>query len=275
MPSSRLRVLGLSACVLTLGAAALGAGAARADSTTINVFYSATSLSVKLSTGQAIPSGGSIPAGSYQVLVYDANDDLNPNFTMSGPGVSISSNLNSTGMGIDLPSTFGPFNFQAGATYSVQDTNLGPSSTQTFTASSSGGGTSNGGGGTTAGGGGTTPGGGTTSGAGGQSSGHGSSSAGSMTTIGTISGSVATSGKLALLFGGKALRTLQPGHYKITVVDHAKKAGLMLGVASARKPLTLSSLAASGTSSHTVNLTAGKWYFEPTARGPKTYFTVT
>ena len=39
---------------------------------------------------------------------------------MSGPGVAINSDLNSTGMGVDGVSTFGPYTFPASASYTVQ-----------------------------------------------------------------------------------------------------------------------------------------------------------
>ena len=91
----RAAVAGALAACAALGATAalFAAAAARADALTINVFYpTATSLQVKLSDGTAVNAGSAIPAGSYQVLVYDATgDDANPNFKMSGPGVSIAS----------------------------------------------------------------------------------------------------------------------------------------------------------------------------------------
>src|SRR5947207_15440846 len=101
-------LLALCACAVTLGASA-GAEARSADSATLLVTYVGTSsLQVKLGDGTVVRAGGTIPAGSYQVLVDDA-DDTNPAFTMTGPGVSISSDLNSTGMGIDRPAMFGPY----------------------------------------------------------------------------------------------------------------------------------------------------------------------
>ena len=163
-----------SAAVLAVFASAIVAGAAKAADTTINVFYNngGNSLTVKLSTGQTIaPGGGSVPAGSYQVLVYDQNDNMNPQFVMSGPGVSINSNLNSTGMGLDIPETFGPYNFSQGATYTVSDSNVGSSSALSFTISAAAAGSGGGGsgGGTSGGGGITSTGGGTSGGGGGRS----------------------------------------------------------------------------------------------------------
>src|SRR5580765_4078807 len=70
--------------------------------------------------GTIIRSGGSIPAGLYTVIVYDDGYNSSPRFTMSGPGVAINSDLNSTGMGVDGVSTFGPYTFPASASYTVQ-----------------------------------------------------------------------------------------------------------------------------------------------------------
>ena len=266
------------AALLALGGLALGAGpgsleAATADNATLTITYvSPTSLQVTLADGTVVKSGGTIPAGSYLVLVYDpaAGGDANPNTTINGPGVGLSSNLNSTGMGIDYPSTFGPYTFQTSSSYSVEDTNLGASSLITFattaTATASGG---SGSGGTT-----TSSGGGSTGG--GQSTTTTtSSSAGSKTStmVGTLKGSVTASGKAALSFDGKAVKALKAGRYKVTAVDHSKKSGLIVGHGSAQ-PITISGAAAVGTSSRSITLSAGKWFFEASTHGPKTAFSV-
>jgi hypothetical protein len=39
--------------------------------------------------------------------------------------------------------------------------------------------------------------------------------------------------------------------------------------------MTLSAATLVGKSSHSVTLSAGKWYFAASATGPKTYFTIT
>jgi uncharacterized membrane protein YgcG len=80
-----------------------------------------------------------LPAGSYSVLVYD-DDNCNASFTLTGPGVSLSSDLNSTGMGIDHPAgPFGPYNFQAGSTYTARDSSINASAQFTPTAAAAGG----------------------------------------------------------------------------------------------------------------------------------------
>ncbi len=272
--SQRGRLLALlGACGALAAATGLLATSAAAAGTTINVFYtSPTSIQVSLSDGTAVNAGSTIPAGSYQVLVYDNNNyDTSPKFTMSGPGVSIpANNLNSTGMGIDLPTTFGPFSFQTSSSYTVSDPGIGASLTfQTSATSGASSGGSSAGGSTSAG---STSAGSTSGGA---SSGGSSpaGSSGSPTLVGTVEVSVSVSGKPTLVFDGKNVKSLKAGRYTIRVADHAAKAGLLVGEGS-KSPLVLSAAARVGISSKTVTLSAGKWFFEPTAHGPKTYVSV-
>ena len=91
--------------------------------------------------------------------------------------------------------------------------------------------------------------------------------------VGTLKASVSTAGKPTLAFGGKAVKTLKPGRYTISVQDQSKKAGLLLWKLGGH-PLTISSAAATGPRSKSVTLSAGKWFIEPSTAGPKTYFTV-
>ena len=277
--SRRGRLLALlGACGALAAATGLLATSAAAAGTTINVFYtSPTSIQVSLSDGTAVNAGSTIPAGSYQVLVYDNdNYDTSPKFTMSGPGVSIpANNLNSTGMGIDLPTTFGPFSFQTSSSYTVSDPGIGASVTfQTSATSGASSGGSSAGGSTSTG---PTSAGSTSAGStsGGASSGGASSagSTGSPTLVGTVEVSVSVSGKPTLVFDGKTVKSLKAGRYTIKVADHAAKAGLLVGEGS-KSPLVLSAAAKVGRSSKTVTLSAGKWFFEPTAHGPKTYVSV-
>jgi hypothetical protein len=92
--------------------------------------------------------------------------------------------------------------------------------------------------------------------------------------VGTVKGSVSVTGKPALSFNGKAVKTLKAGRYTVMVVDHSKKAGLIVWPLG-KHSITLSGAAAVGSSSHTVTLGAGKWFFEALTRGPRTYFSVT
>jgi hypothetical protein len=248
-----------AAALIALAASGLLAGQAKADATTINVFYNngGQSLTVKLSTGQTIaPGGGSVPAGSYQVLVYDQNDNMNPQFVMSGPGVSINSNLNTTGMGLDIPEAFGPYTFNQGASYTVSDSNIGSSSALSFSISAGSSGGSSGGGSTSSGGGTTSSGGGT--------AGSGGGTAGSTTQmLGTLTASLSASGKAGLQLSGKTVKTLKPGRYTFKV---PVKKTLILGKTGG------------GTSklkgSKTMTLTKGKYFLEATSKGPRFSFSV-
>jgi hypothetical protein len=228
--------------------------------------------------GQVVRSGGSIPAGLYTVLVYVNGYNDSPRFLMSGPSVSINDNLNSTGMGVDGVSTFGPYTFPAGASYTVQQQG---GTTVTFSTAAgsagSGGGSSSGGsssGGSSSGGsssGGSSSGG--SSGSSGGTSMGGSSGTSATKMMGTLKAAVSVTGKGTLTFGGKTPKTLKAGRYTVTVNDRSKKAGLIVGQ-TAKHPMTLSAAARVGKSSHSVTLTSGKWYFAASATGPKTYFTV-
>ena len=127
-------------CLLALGALGLAAGSGasvRVGEAELYVSYTGANIVQVMLAGQVIRSGGSIPAGTYVVLVYDDGYNATPRFLMSGPGVNISSDLNSSGMGIDGVSTFGPYTFPTGASYTVQQQG-GPSVTFGTTASSGG-----------------------------------------------------------------------------------------------------------------------------------------
>ena len=86
--------------------------------------------------------------------------------------------------------------------------------------------------------------------------------------------SVSASGKPAMTFGGKTVKTLKAGRYMFTVADHSKQASLIVWPLG-KHSITLSGASATGTSSHSVTLSAGKWFFEASMAGPRTYFSVT
>jgi hypothetical protein len=71
---------------------------------------------------------------------------------------------------------------------------------------------------------------------------------------------------------GKKVSTVKAGTYKFTVSDRSKKTGLVVG--HGLKKITLSGASAVGTGSHTIKLTAGKWFVVATPGGAKIYFTV-
>ncbi|HEY4346067.1 MAG TPA: hypothetical protein VGM80_00630 [Gaiellaceae bacterium] len=258
-------LLGAVGCILGLGALPFGAAGASSAGAVININYtSATTIQVKLDNGTVVGSGSVIPAGSYTVQVFDS-DDQSPKITVNGPGVAISSDLNSTGMGIDLPSTFGPFTFQTSSAYVVQDTNLGASSRISFSTSAT-----------------ATAGGSTTTTAQSSTSGVGTTTTTKITTtvppvaksLGTLKGSVSVAGKPAITFNGKTVKSLKAGHYKVSVSDKSKTVGLIVWKLGSRA-MTLSAAGKVGASSRAVTLSAGRWFFETSTKGPKTFFTVT
>ncbi len=281
--------VGLACCAL--GFETTVAAAAPADSASLTITYTTpTSLGVMLADGTPVKTGSVVPAGSYMVYVKDDPNtgDLSPNITISGPGVSLSNNLNSSGMGIDGISSFGPYILQPSSSYSIEDSTLGASSLVTFTttATSSTGGSSAGG--STGGSSGSSSGG--ASSAGGSSSGsssNGGSSSGSSGTSssgsgsaatkvrGTLAGSVSSAGIASLTLAGKAVKTLTAGSYTLTVADHSSKDRFILEEVSAHPhPITLGGSTLAGKHSETLTLKAGKWFFEPSTQGPKAYFKV-
>jgi hypothetical protein len=268
---TRLSVV--AACLALCGLALSGgaSASARADATLAVTYIGSTSLQVKLDDGTTVRSGSVIPAGSYLILVDDP-DDTAPKFVMSGPGVNISSDLNSTGMGIDRPASFGPDTLQASSSYTLSDVNIGGSAI-TFSTSSSATATGGSGGSSTSGGGSSSTGSGSSSSGSGRSSSSGTKSTTS-TLVGTLAAAVSASGQPTLKFGGKAVKTLKPGRYKLTIADHSKKAGFIVWKLGSHA-MMLSGVAAAKSSSQTLTLIAGKWFFEASMSGPKTYFTVT
>ncbi len=260
--SGRVSLFGI-AVLASLCLSAPGSAASRVDGLTINVLYTASSLQVKLSNGTVVGSGTVVPPGPYSVVVYDSGDYPGPQFTMTGPGASVSSDLNPSGMGIEVPMTFGPFVLQPSSSYEISDTNMGGASAVQFTTSATGSSASS-----------------SPSPDGSSSNGSPSpaapTSSGSATakTLGALTLSVGPNAKPSLALGGKPVKTLKPGKYLLIAGDSSKKAGLLIGHGTAH-PSTLSGVAAVGTSSRTLKLTAGRWFFEASTRGPKIYFTVT
>jgi hypothetical protein len=244
--------------LLALFFGAFVVGSARADGTLTVKYLGCTGLSVTPSPA---------PSGSVTVLVYD-DDNCNAAFSLTGPGVNFSSDLDSTGMGIDHPAgPFGPFNLQAGATYTVRDANINASAS--FSPTVSGGST-----GSTVGSAGSSSGsvssGGATSSGG--SSGSTSSSGGTK-TLGTLVGAISSTGKATLELGGTTVKKLKAGVYRITVKDSSKKAGLVIQ-ALGYHAMSESAVSGTGTKTTTLRVIPARYFFQATG-GPKTYFTVT
>jgi len=245
-----------SAVLLVLIFGAFFVGSARAEGTLTVTYVGCTGMRV---------SPNPPPAGSMTVLVYD-DDNCNASFSLSGPGVSLASDLNSTGMGIDHPAgPFGPYNFQAGATYTARDSSINASASFSPAASA---GSSGGSGGTSGGSSGGT--------SGGASSGGTKSSGGSTSvatkTLGTLLGSVTATGKATLTIGGATVKKLKAGVYKLTVSDHSTRAGLVIQ-ALGYHAMTESAVSGTGTKTTTLRVIPGKYFFQATG-GSKVYFTV-
>lgn len=256
----------LAGSALLGGGGSLEVGAARADtSASLMITYTTpTSLQVTLGDGTVVTSGSVVPAGSYEVHVLDdaVSGDLNPNIRVSGPGVTVASNLN-TGMGI-FPAAFGPFTFQTSSSYSIEDSILGASSLVTFTTTA-----------TSATGGGQTVGGTTGTASSGSSPGASSSpsSGGAALTHKALSGSVNSAGTPALLLNGRPLEKVKAGSYTVTIEDHSRKDGFILEDGSQRT--VISGAAALGKHAITIMLRPGKWFFEASEAGRKFSFFVT
>jgi hypothetical protein len=255
------------AVLLVLFFGAFLVGSAHADGSLMVNYIGCSGLSV---------SPNPPPTGNVTVLVYD-DDNCNAAFTITGPGVNFSSDLNSTGMGIDHPAgPFGPFNFQAGATYTVRDANINASTSFSPSASpasmgSTGG--STGSSGSSSGTSGSSSGsiGGSTS-SGGSTTGSTSSSTG-IKTLGTLVCTISPTGKATLMLRGATVKKLKAGVYKLTVTDRSKKAGLVIQ-ALGYPAMSESAVSGTGTKTTTLRVIPAEYFFRATD-GPKSYFKVT
>ena len=235
-----------SLCVSALGSAASGV-----NGLTINVMYTTSSLQAKLSNGTVLVSGTVVPPGLYSVVVYDSIDDSNPLFTMTGPGVSVSSDLNPTGVGIEVPMTFGPFLLEANSSYSIFDANMAGGSRDLV-----------------------------------HDVGDGElrleRSHIRLHIVGLHGredarerGALRRREREAVLeLRRQAGQDLEGRQIHADRRRFVPEVGLLIGHGSVH-PTTLSGVAAVGASSRSVNLTSGMWFYETSPRGPKIYFTVT
>ena len=199
-------LLAVAAALAPLCLSGPGSAASRANGLTINVTYTATSLSAKLSNGTVLTSGTVVPPGPYSVVVYDAGDDPNPQFTITGPGAAVSSDLNPTGQGIEVPVTFGPFLLEASSSYEIFDAGMTGGGISFTTAAT----------GTSA------------------SSDSSSSSKGATGSTATSSANklalfVQPGKKPVLTQEGKPVKTLKAGKYSVLVGDLSTTAGLIIG----------------------------------------------
>lgn len=250
-----------------------------ANSSMLTVVYTgSTTFQVTLAGGGVVETGTVIPAGSYTVTVDDDvnSGDSNPEFTITGPGVDFANNLNSTGMGIDDVSNFGPFIFQTSSSYSIEDTNIGASSLITFTttatSSASGGSNPSESSSSTSV---TTPASGSPGGSASNKSstvsssttetgaGSGASDTKTATIPGVLKATISAAGTPTLIFDGTAVKTLKPGIYTLSVEDHSRSARFILGHGTTHT-LTLDRSTRLPTA---ITLSTGKWFVESSTGG--------
>jgi hypothetical protein len=66
---------------------------------------------------------------------------------------------------------------------------------------------------------------------------------------------------------------MKAGKYMLKVVDQSKKASLIIQALGSHA-MTYSTPSATGTKTHSLTLFSGKYFFQSSPRGVKTYFTV-
>jgi len=198
--------------------------------------------------------GSTIPPGTYTInLENNGADDEGNNhiFHLFGPGVDYQA------PNVDTVATF-TATFQAGATYTAQDT-LNPANSETFVATNA----------TPA----PTPSPSTPS--------TGSSAPTSVGIVGSenvpfrgsLDAIVYADGKLSLTHNGNKFPSLKSGKWTFSVDDESKKAGFSIQILHGRAQ-TISSKAFVGSNAVTVTLKPGRWfYFSP--GGKRTTFFVT
>lgn len=232
-----------------------------ADELTIDVTITATGqVSATMPNGSPLGvSSGTppvIPAGFYTLLLSSPGGcGAYPYFNLTGPQVSISNNLDGgeeTNMSLDV-------SFEPNSTYTWSSSAGGPSYTFATNGTMEG----------------TAPvlvtSGSPTTISGVHSTASSSDLVGSDATasssshasaarsvLGVLTGSLGSSGSFVLREGGLAVHRLKPGRYTITVKVSSSKSSLALRLGS-HKPLSIITSGFTGTTSRTVDLTAGRW----------------
>ena len=84
---------------------------------------------------------------------------------------------------------------------------------------------------------------------------------------GDLQASVTVSGKAALLSGGKAVSTLKAGRYEIVATDRSTRGGFFVRKTS-RKPVTITAVSFVGPKKVRVHLSAGIWTYYSTDGKP-------
>jgi hypothetical protein len=236
---------------------------------------SSNTLSVTTPAGAVLTSSGTIPPGTYQVIVNnDVPDirDVDHMFHFSGPGVIL---LTDMGAGDNKTESYQE-TLVNNATYVFQDDKQPAIGRITMTTSStapSGSSTGSTGGGSSSGGGGTS----SNTGGSGTSSNSSILSGGSTKAAafrGSLAGVVSSGGAISLTKNGKPVTQLKAGRYRITVTDKAPAESFTVQkIRSTAHTLTGSSFV--GRHTVTLTLTTGQWFYYPSFTGKKIYFIVT
>jgi hypothetical protein len=263
-------MIGVIAAALVAAAVAVApGGAARAALPTLYVNYTMQcTFTITDDSGKTVTT---IAPGTWQVAVstpgsfggvdLSGKNDMTAckgsiDFKLTGPGVNLETTLNDGDGSYDMLSG----NFAPSSTYVAVDGNQPSVARAQFTTAASGTATGTAGGSSSTG----------SSSTG--SSSTGSAGAGGTATLGTLSGTVGSTGALKLTYKGKTVTTLKPGKYTVNVVDTSTHNGFLL---HGKSTVTVSSVPYVGKKSLVVNLQTGQWYFASTAKGKKSYFVVT
>jgi hypothetical protein len=232
-------------------------------------------LSVTTPAGAVLTTSGTIPPGSYQVIVNNDVPDIRDvahMFHFSGPGVTV---LTDMGAGDNKTEAY-QATLAPNATYVFQDDQqpgIGRITMTTSATASGAGSAGSTGGGSTSGSGGTT----SNTGGSGTSSNSSILSGGSTkaaTFRGSLAGVVSSGGAISLTKNGKPVTQLKAGRYTITVIDKAPAGSFT--IQKIRAPAhTLTGSRFVGRHTATLALTAGQWFYYPSFTGKKTYFIVT
>jgi hypothetical protein len=255
--------------LLALVSSCLGLSAARAATPVIDVVFNGQDgLTVTYDgspLGASSAPGTVIPAGSYDVIVDNSLGDVGITFQLSGPGVSVVTDVDA---GESATETW-PVTLAPNSTYSYQDASQAGTTELFSTSAATAAATT-----TPA----TTP----------SASGVESNGVEPTTTTpgavarphavappprGGLTATVSAAGVLRLSDKGKPVASLLAGRYTVTVSDHSRSGGFTLQ--ELRDPaLALTSAPFVGVRTTTVTLTAGQWVYYPSLLGAKTYFIV-
>jgi hypothetical protein len=260
---------------MCLGACAVAAAHAASAQLQLTLdLTSGNTLSATTPAGAVLTSSGTIPPGTYQVILNNDVPDIRDTdhmFHFSGPGVIV---LTDMGAGDSKTEAYTE-TLAPNSTYVFQD-DLQPGAGRIVITTSA---TPASGGSTGSNGGGSSSGSGTTSNTGGKSGTTSNSSILSGGTAkaafrGALDGVVSSGGAITLTKDGKPVTQLKAGRYQVTVTDKAPAGSFT--IQKIRSPAhTLTGSRFVGRHTTMLTLTAGQWFYYPSFTGKKTYFIVT